>query len=117
METLDDGILASAKDEIGLDPECTDAYDNNILKHLNTIFFELYQRGIGPPEGFIVTDESQCWRDFTCKKEITQNAVRQYVTKKCHLLFDPPTSSSTLESLKEEINEWGFRLDVEEDDS
>lgn len=116
METLEDNILASVKDEVGLDPDYEDAYDNQLLKLTNSVFFELMQRGIGPKDGF-ECDGTQCWLDFDTKRMITKHVVRDYVCAKVHMKFDPPSSSTLNNALQETINECGFRLDVEEDDS
>lgn len=116
MVTLEDNILASVKDEVGLDPEYEDEFDSLLLKHTNDVFFELMQRGIGPKEGFIC-DGSQKWTDFETKKEITKHAVREYVCAKVHMKFDPPSSSTVNQALADTISETGFRLDIEEDDT
>ena len=77
--------------------------------HINSVFMVLNQIGIGPIEGFSITDDSENWSDFS--PEIGQiEAVKSYMYLKVRLLFDPPSSSAVMESMNNMIKEYEFRL-------
>lgn len=88
-----------------------DHFDEDLLMHINSCFSILMQLGVGPTDGFIVTDETQTWTDFTNDtKEL--NMVRTYVTLKVKSIFDPPLTSSVLEAMNRQISELEWRLNV-----
>lgn len=101
-------ILTSIKKLLGIAEEY-EHFDHDIIMHINTVFMNLTQIGIGPPEGFFIEDDTSMWEDFisdTSKFE----AVKTYVYLKVKLLFDPPLSSAVIESINRTINELEWRL-------
>ena len=50
---IEDSILNSTKQLLGLG-EGYEIFDTNIIMHINTVFSNMKQMGIGPEEGFIV---------------------------------------------------------------
>lgn len=105
-----DSILTSIKKLLGIDDEYIQ-FDEDIIMHINTVFLNLTQLGIGPAEGFFIEDDTAVWEDFI--EDNTQlNAVKTYVYLKVKLLFDPPLSSSVIESMNRMISELEWRLNV-----
>lgn len=105
-----DSILTSIKKLLGIEEEY-EHFDPDIIMHINSVFMVLTQIGVGPPEGFSIEDELSVWSDFisdTTKLE----AVKSYVYLRVRLLFDPPTSSAAIESMKRMIDEYEWRLNV-----
>jgi hypothetical protein len=107
---MEDSILKSTKKILGLDQNYT-AFDLDILTHINTAFVVLHQLGIGPPEGFFVSDAETKWADYPIP-DVQKNMVRSYVYLKARMLFDPPTTSFHIEAMKHQIEEFEFRLSV-----
>ena len=105
-----DSILTSIKKLLGIDEEYTQ-FDNDIIMHINTVFLNLTQLGVGPEEGFLIEDDAATWDDFIGDSNQLQ-AVKTYVYLKVKLLFDPPLSSSVIESIKRIISELEWRLNV-----
>lgn len=105
-----DSILTSIKKLLGIEEEYTQ-FDSDVIMHINTVFLNLTQLGVGPAEGFLIEDDSATWDDFIGDSNQLQ-AVKTYVYLKVKLLFDPPLSSSVTESINRIISELEWRLNV-----
>ena len=106
-----ESILTSIKKILGITKEYTH-FDQDIIMHINSVFMVLTQIGIGPSEGFFIEDDSATWDDFL-QEDKTIEAVKTYMGLKVQLLFDPPLSSSVMESKKRLIDEFEWRLNVQ----
>lgn len=111
-----ESILDSIKKLLGIGAEYTH-FDMDIIIHVNSIFSILTQAGVGPAEGFSISDDSAVWDDFIPSGELAHFMAKTYVFMKCKLIFDPPTNSSHLQALKESIAEYEWRLNVAADSS
>ena len=107
---MSDSILDSTKKILGLEATYT-AFDLDILTHINTVFSDLQQLGIGPIEGFAIEDAAAEWDDFLAG-DLTMNSVKTYMYLRVRLLFDPPTTSYLIASLKEQQQALEWRLNV-----
>lgn len=103
-------ILNDIKHLLGLTEDYT-AFDTDIIIHINSVFMTLQQLGIGPDEGFSITDASAKWSDFNEHPNIYE-AVKSYMYVKVRMLFDPPTTSSVAESLNRIASEFEWRLNL-----
>lgn len=112
-----DSILTSIKKMLGIDEEY-DCFDTDIILHINSVLMILTQLGVGPSEGFIITDKTATWEDFL-KDTKKLESVKSYVYLKVKLLFDPPLSSAVMDATNSLIRELEWRLNVagEEDES
>lgn len=108
---MEESILSSIKDTASVSPE-DDAFDQEIILHINATFMTLRQLGVGPSTPFFITDSSATWSDFTDDPAILP-IIKSYVTLKVRMLFDPPTSSSLAEAIKSQIAEYEWRLGIE----
>ena len=107
MET---SILTSIKKMLGIAEDYTE-FDEDIITHINSVFLNLTQLGVGPEEGFMIEDDTATWEDFI-DDSIQLQAVKTYMYLKVKLLFDPPLSSSVTESFTRMIAELEWRLNV-----
>lgn len=107
MET---SILTSIKNLL-LVPDDLTEFDNMIITHINSVFLNLTQLGVGPEEGFSIEDETTEWDEFI-SDNAQLNSVKSYMYLKVKLLFDPPLSSSVIESMNRQIAELEWRLNV-----
>ena len=105
-----DSILTSIKKLLGI-TEDYEHFDQDIIMHINSVFMILTQMGIGPADGFRIEDDSAIWSDFTSDLKVLES-VKSYIYLKVRLLFDPPTSSSVLDSTNRLISELEWRLNV-----
>lgn len=106
-----DSILTSTKIAMGVIPEY-DSFDNQILMLINSAFSTLSQVGIGPDDGFSIDDDSTTWNEYLDGKRIL-NMVIQYVHIYVRLSFDPPQNSFAVQSMKDQLNELIWRINVQ----
>lgn len=103
-----DSILTSIKKLLGITEEYTH-FDSDIIMHINSVFMILTQMGVGPSDGFSISDKSSTWDEFT-DNNLTIEAVKSYMYLKVKLLFDPSLSSTVMESMNRMISELEWRL-------
>lgn len=104
-------ILNSVKKMIGVSSDYN-VFNPDIIIHINSVFMTLHQLGVGPKNGFSITDENTMWTDFI-SDESNLNAVKTYMYLKVKLLFDPPLSTAVMECYKEQIKELEWRLNTQ----
>ena len=107
-DEMKDSILLSVKKMLGLTEEY-DAFDLDIITHINSVFTILTQIGVGPSNGFMIEDKTAIWTNFI-KDMSLYHLVKSYMVLKVRLLFDPPISSAALECCKTQANEYEWRL-------
>lgn len=108
---MNESILTSIKKLLGV-PEDYEHFDTDITMHINSVFMILNQLGVGPSDGFSITDKTASWSDFISDNKKLE-AVKSYVYMKVRLLFDPPMSSSVMECMNRMISEMEWRLNSE----
>lgn len=107
-----DSILKSIKKLLGITEEYTH-FDPDIIMHINSAFFTLNQLGVGPDSPFVISGVEDEWSDFNSNTDL--ESVKSYIYLKVRVLFDPPTNSSLLSSIQENIKELEWRLNVQVD--
>ena len=105
-----ESILTSIKLMLGIKEEYA-YFDDQLIMHINSVFFILTQLGVGPSEGFSIEDKFATWNEFL-PDEQNLEAVKSYVHLKVKLLFDPPMSTAVTESINRLISELEFRLNA-----
>lgn len=105
---MESSILISTKKVLGIAESYT-AFDLDIMTHINATFSVLWQLGVGPVNGFMIDDETAVWADFVTPTQ-QLNLVRTYIFLKVRLVFDPPTTSYLIDAVKEQIQEYEWRL-------
>lgn len=109
---MSESILTSIKKLLGLSEDDT-AFDADIIMHINSTFSTLIQLGIGPKDGYTITSKTETWGNFIGENK-KQQMVVSYIYLRVKLLFDPPQSSVLVQAIKDQINEYEFRLSVTE---
>ena len=107
---MSNSILTSTKKILGIDADYT-AFDLDIITHINSALATLTQLGIGPTTGFMIEDATETWEAFL-GTDLNLNPVKSYVYLRVRLLFDPPTTSYLMTSMKEQLQEIEWRLNV-----
>ena len=111
-----DSILEQVKKVLGMDKAYT-AFDIDILIHINTVFSNLTQMGIGPEIGFVIDGYDQVWTDFVMSDVKKTQQIKSYLPLKVRSMFDPPTNANVAAAMTTAIDEMEFRLFVEEENS
>lgn len=110
QETYNDSILTSVKKLLGPAEEY-EHFDPDIIMHINSALATLTQLGVGPEEGFMITDKTAVWSDFI-GDDLLLNLVPTYVYLKVKLGFDPPTTAAVLESFQKQADQYEWRINV-----
>lgn len=106
-----ESILTSIKKLLGITEECKQ-FDAEIITHINSVFADLAQMGVGPSKGFAIWDDTAIWDDFVSDDLLLQS-VRSYMNLRIKILFDPNSiGSSTLASYERQIAQWEWRLNM-----
>jgi hypothetical protein len=114
METTFDGsssILNTVKKLCGVSEEYT-VFDQDLLVLINAAILDLTQNGVGPEDGFLVSDASATWDDFI-QGFPNPGVIANYISQKVRILFDPPSSSFVLESIQKQLDELIWRINVQ----
>lgn len=119
MSLVSDNVILNDVKKLLQIPTDYDVFDLDISIHINSSFSTLQQLAVGPSTAFSVVDGSETWDQFfgDSKNKENLNAVKTYVGLRTRLLFDPPTNSFGLESIKEQIKELEWRLNVQAEGS
>ena len=110
--TVNDSILTSIKKLLGID-EGYNAFDTDIIIHINSVFMHLNQLGVGPEQPFSITGDSETWADFLGDKVTEFEAVKTFIYIKVRLIFDPPTNSFVVDAYDKTAKEYEWRLIVQ----
>ena len=108
---MNDSILNSIKKLLGIE-EDYNAFDDDLIIHINSVMVVLTQLGIGPKDFFMITGPEETWSQFFGDSNKIA-LVKTYVYLKVRLLFDPPDSGVLHEAVERQIQEFEWRLNVE----
>ena len=103
-------ILDTIKKMLGIEPDYKH-FDIDIITNINTTFMNLQQIGVGPKNGFFITDNSTEWADYISEESL--EAVKTFIYLKVRLLFDPPTNAFLVDAMERQIKEIEWRLNVQ----
>lgn len=111
MPQIKDSILHDVKQLIGQEWD-DPTFDLDLTIHVNGLWLELEQLGVGPAAGFAIEDENTKWEDFIPKSNLL-NAVKQFVFHKTRLAFDPPQTGPLVKAIEDQLTRLEFRINVE----
>lgn len=106
-----ESILISVKKMLGLDKDY-DAFDLDVILHINSVFMILNQLGVGLKSCFSIKDSSTQWSDFL-GENTDADLVKSYMYLKVKLVFDPPTTGVLHEAMERQISEFEWRLNMQ----
>lgn len=106
--SFDDSILLTIKKMLGMEMDYC-AFDTDIIVFINSAMMTLQQLGVGPERGFVVTGLNEMWSDFIPSDTMLEG-VKSYIFLCVKMVFDPPTSSFVMESMKAQKEELEWRL-------
>lgn len=109
---MNDSILQTIKKLLGIHEEY-EAFDQDIIVHINTVLNILSQMGVGKKD-FFITGSSESWTDYTEDRRNIE-MVKSYIYLKVKKQFDPSNNGTINTAYEEMIKELEWRLYVEED--
>lgn len=110
---MQESILTSIKKLLGITADYKH-FDTDIIMHINSVFMILMQLGLGPEDGFSISDDSATWSDFIRDKKWLE-AIKSYVYLRVRLLFDPPQNGTLMNAMEKQIAEFEWRCMVEQE--
>lgn len=108
---MNDSILKTVKKAVGLDPDSSD-FDDDLVTFINSAFFNLRQLDVGPKDGYWITGPENTWNEFSSDESL-MSGVRPYIQQKVRLQFDPPANSFLEQSIRKNIEEYEWRLNIQ----
>lgn len=104
-----ESILDSIKQMLGIEFDDTN-FDRELIIYINGALMILHQLGIGP-NGYAIVDNTNTWSEFMINR--TDLAlVKTDVYLRVRLVFDPPQNSFLVEAIKEQIQEYDWRIEL-----
>lgn len=110
-----DSVLDSVKTALGL-PLGDTSFDAELTLHINSVFSDLNQLGVGPLEGFSIGDKTSTWDEFI-GTDTRMNNVKTYMYLRVKMLFDPPITSFALDAMDKQIQKLEWRINVAIEDT
>lgn len=109
-------ILLSVKEMLGV-PSEYEAFDEQLIIHINSVFAILSQLGVGDGTKFAIADEDDTWDDYlNTEDDLNLEEVKSYIYLKVKMMFDPPSSGTAADAFKQQIAEFEWRINAEADD-
>ena len=105
-----ESILDSVKLALGIITEYSH-FDDQLIMDINSVFSTLWQLGVGPDDGFQIQDDLEVWSEFIDNNKLL-NLCKTFMFMSVKLMFDPPSNSFALTSMKEQIKEQEWRINV-----
>lgn len=109
---MTDSILETMKSMIDGASD-TDAFDDELIVHINTCFVRLKQLGVGLAKNFKITGSTETWSDFFGEDEEQIEMIKEFMYANLRTWFDPPQNSFVMSSFKEQIDKFEWLLNVE----
>ena len=111
---MSESILDTTKKVLNL-ADNYDVFDPDVMMHINSAFSTLAQLGVGPAQGFAISDASATWDDFL-GGDPKFNNVKTYIFLRVKLVFDPPSTSFGITAVEQQIKELEWRLNAQRED-
>ncbi len=111
----EDSIFLTIKHMLGgLDPTYDSDFDLDMITHINSSLSKLTQVGVGPAEGFEITDETTTWADYIGNDK-RLNMIKTFIYNDVKYAFDPPRTSFAFDAIEKQRDELLWRINVQVD--
>lgn len=107
-----DSILNTVKRSLDIATADT-SFDTVLLLHINTVFSDLYQLGLGAygSAEAAVNDVNDLWAVVLgTQKNLAM--IKSYMALRIRLIFDPPATGFTTTSMQNQIDKMEWRIKV-----
>lgn len=105
---MNSSILETIKKLLGISSDYV-VFDQDLIIHINSVLNILTQLGVGPTDGYAITDSTNLWCEFINTTTILE-LVKTYIYLKVRLIFDPPTSSIHADAIQKNLSELEYRI-------
>lgn len=113
VKKINDSILDSVKNSLGIQKDLT-AFDQDVLMNINSVFSVLNQIGVqSSTNSYRIEDNQTTWTDLFGDDDVLVDMIKTYTYLKVRIIFDPPTSSYVLDSIKAQAQELEWRINIQ----
>ena len=107
---MNENILQSVKriNNVAKDDK---SFDQELIMYINSALMTIMQEWHGMDHSFVVEDGTEEWSDLLGDNTDFEG-VKQLVGLKVKLMFDPPTNSSVMQAINDQIKEQTRRLTI-----
>lgn len=105
---MNDSILESVKRINNISPD-DKSFDAELIMYTNSALMTIFQEWHGEDHAIRIEDGTETWDDLL-NEDTDYDAVKQLVGLKVKLTFDPPTNSTVMQAIKDEIANLEWRL-------
>lgn len=110
---MTDSILDSVKKMCNV-AEDDPSFNQDLILYINSALMTIMQEWHGMDHAFRVVDGSETWDDLL-DDDTDFEGVKELVGLKVRMVFDPPSNSSVMQALKDEIQNLEWRLYIWKD--
>lgn len=112
--SIDDSILSTIKDMVGIAKE-DDSFDNDLIININSALSVLWQIGMPFAGSYSIKNNSDTWGSMFEGNEPLIDMSKEYMYMRVRIVFDPPSNSYVMDSIKNRISEleWRIRIQLE----
>ena len=111
MSTVNESILVTVKRmQIGIGEDDLN-FDPILIPFINSALNMCWMVGIGK-RGFKITGETETWEDFIGADFADFEMVKEYISLRVKLLFDPPTSGSAMKAMESKVAQIEYYLNT-----
>ena len=105
---MNDNILSSVKKLCNI-AEDDNSFDQDLIIHINSALMTVMQEWHGMDTAFRIEDGTETWDDIL-GEDVNYEGLKDLVGLKVRLMFDPPSNSSVIQSMNEQIKDLEWRL-------
>ena len=108
---MEDSILLVIKTMLGLAKDYT-PFDEELVGHINSAIMVAHQLGLGQND-FQITGATETWHDWLGERPEQFPSIRHYIYLRTKMSWDPPSNSFHVASMEKQIEELGWRINVQ----
>ncbi len=105
---MNDSILESVKRICSIAPE-DNSFDSELIIFINSALMVIFQEWHGQDSAIKIEDSTTTWDDIL-NEDTDYEAVKELVGLRVRLMFDPPSNSSVMQAIKDQIADLEWRL-------
>lgn len=105
-----ESILDSIKELLGISSDDI-SFDKELIIHINSALMIVNQLGVGPTSGYSITSKDNKWNELMGDRK-DLDAIKTDVYLRVRLIFDPPQNSFLVSAIKEQIQEYDWRIEI-----
>lgn len=110
---MEDSILESIKNSLGINKEIN-VFDQDIIMHINSVFSTLNQLGVeSSVNTYRISGFDETWVSYFGDDDVLVDMLKEYTYLKVRIVFDPPSSSYVLDSIKAQAQELEWRINIQ----